>query len=78
MAPHWLVVQNLLMMQDGFPLRLRSWEEQNLLHKGISVLDKIPIYKMRWNPQAAATNQVATHQYATDIGWAAKQVKQIS
>ena len=35
------------------------------------------LYKMRWNPQAAATNQVATHQYATDIGWAAKQVKQI-
>ena len=35
------------------------------------------LYKMRWNPQVAATNQVATHQYATDIGWAAKQVKQI-
>ena len=35
------------------------------------------IYKMRWNPQAAATTGVATHQYATDIGWAAKQVKQI-
>ena len=35
------------------------------------------LYKMRWNPQAAATNRVATHQYATDIGWASKQVKQI-
>ena len=35
------------------------------------------LYKMRWNPQAAATNGVAIHQYATDIGWAAKQVKQI-
>jgi mannosyl-glycoprotein endo-beta-N-acetylglucosaminidase len=35
------------------------------------------IYKMRWNPQGAATTGVATHQYATDIGWAAKQVKQI-
>jgi len=27
------------------------------------------LYKMRWNP-----DQPATHQYATDIGWAAKQV----
>jgi mannosyl-glycoprotein endo-beta-N-acetylglucosaminidase len=32
---------------------------------------------MRWNPSAAATNGYATHQYATDIGWATKQVKQI-
>ena len=35
------------------------------------------IYKMRWNPEAAAATGVATHQYATDIGWATKQVKQI-
>jgi mannosyl-glycoprotein endo-beta-N-acetylglucosaminidase len=27
------------------------------------------LYKMRWNPAAPAT-----HQYATDIGWATKQV----
>ena len=27
------------------------------------------LYKMRWNPDSPAT-----HQYATDIGWAAKQV----
>ena len=26
------------------------------------------LYKMRWNPK-----QPATHQYATDIGWAVKQ-----
>ncbi len=31
------------------------------------------IYKMRWNPEFAAKNGYATHQYATDIGWAAKQ-----
>jgi mannosyl-glycoprotein endo-beta-N-acetylglucosaminidase len=35
------------------------------------------LYKMRWNPTAAETNGYATHQYATDIGWAAKQVNQI-
>ncbi|RFU66512.1 SH3 domain-containing protein [Bacillus sp. V59.32b] len=35
------------------------------------------LYKMRWNPAGAAKNGYATHQYATDIGWASKQVKQI-
>jgi len=35
------------------------------------------LYKMRWNPAAAVNSGYATHQYATDIGWAAKQVKQI-
>jgi mannosyl-glycoprotein endo-beta-N-acetylglucosaminidase len=35
------------------------------------------LYKMRWNPSSSATNGYASHQYATDIGWAAKQVKQI-
>jgi len=30
------------------------------------------LYKMRWNP-----NNPGTHQYATDIGWAAKQVSRI-
>ena len=35
------------------------------------------IYKMRWNPEAAAATGVANHQYATDIGWATKQVNQI-
>jgi len=36
------------------------------------------LYKMRWNPEAAQNSGVATHQYATDIAWASKQVKQIS
>jgi mannosyl-glycoprotein endo-beta-N-acetylglucosaminidase len=35
------------------------------------------LYKMRWNPSSSATNGYASHQYATDIAWAAKQVKQI-
>jgi beta-N-acetylglucosaminidase len=30
------------------------------------------LYKMRWNPASPGS-----HQYATDIGWAAKQVKRI-
>jgi mannosyl-glycoprotein endo-beta-N-acetylglucosaminidase len=35
------------------------------------------LYKMRWNPSSAVTNGSPTHQYATDIGWASKQVNQI-
>src|SRR5699024_8869414 len=32
------------------------------------------LYKMRWNPEAMVKNGFATHQYATDMGWAYKQV----
>lgn len=32
------------------------------------------LYKMRWNPDAMVRNGRASHQYATDIGWASKQV----
>jgi beta-N-acetylglucosaminidase/SH3-like domain-containing protein len=35
------------------------------------------LYKMRWNPEAAITKGYASHQYASDIGWASKQVNQI-
>jgi mannosyl-glycoprotein endo-beta-N-acetylglucosaminidase len=35
------------------------------------------LYKMRWNPSSAVVNGYASRQYATDIGWAAKQVNQI-
>jgi mannosyl-glycoprotein endo-beta-N-acetylglucosaminidase len=35
------------------------------------------LYKMRWNPQGAVAAGAATHQYASDIGWSSKQVKQI-
>jgi beta-N-acetylglucosaminidase len=32
------------------------------------------LYEMRWNPAVMATTGRAGHQYATDIGWAYKQV----
>ncbi|WML29541.1 hypothetical protein RCG24_16670 [Neobacillus sp. OS1-32] len=32
---------------------------------------------MRWNPGGAVATGKATHQYASDIGWAAKQVAQM-
>ena len=32
------------------------------------------IYKMRWNPEFASINGGYGKQYATDIGWASKQV----
>ncbi|ETI66206.1 mannosyl-glycoprotein endo-beta-N-acetylglucosamidase, partial [Neobacillus vireti LMG 21834] len=36
------------------------------------------LYKMRWNPGSVTKNGYASHQYATDIAWAAKQVNQIN
>jgi mannosyl-glycoprotein endo-beta-N-acetylglucosaminidase len=35
------------------------------------------LYKMRWNPNSTVSNGFASHQYATDIGWASKQVTKI-
>ncbi|MCJ7842283.1 SH3 domain-containing protein [Lederbergia sp. NSJ-179] len=35
------------------------------------------LYKMRWNPDGASATGKATHQYATDIGWAEKQIFQL-
>ncbi|MEC5423490.1 peptidoglycan-binding protein, partial [Virgibacillus sp. C22-A2] len=32
------------------------------------------LYKMRWNPAAMDISGQAAHQYATDIGWASKQI----
>lgn len=46
--------------------------DSNYIEKGQDTL-----YKMRWNPSGAAATNSATHQYATDIGWAYKQVNQI-
>ncbi|MGG4266231.1 SH3 domain-containing protein [Peribacillus simplex] len=45
--------------------------------KGYISAGQDTLYKMRWNPTAAEKYGYATHQYATDIGWATKQVKQI-
>lgn len=36
------------------------------------------LYKMRWNPEYMERTNNAGHQYATDIGWASKQVSRIS
>ncbi|NUH85491.1 SH3-like domain-containing protein [Bacillus firmus] len=35
------------------------------------------LYKMRWNPEFAAKFNYASHQYATDIGWAFKQTSRM-
>ena|GEM_PF-2862055 len=35
------------------------------------------IYKMRWNSDFADAKGYASHQYATDIGWAAKQTSRM-
>lgn len=35
------------------------------------------LYKMRWNPAFAANYNYASHQYATDIGWAYKQTSRM-
>src|SRR5699024_9386001 len=35
------------------------------------------LYKMRWNPKAMDDSGHFSHQYATDIGWASKQVRNI-
>lgn len=35
------------------------------------------LYKMRWNPDGMVKYGYATHQYATDIGWASKQLTSI-
>jgi len=36
------------------------------------VRDQNTLYKMRWNP-----NNPGTYQYATDVGWAAKQINKM-
>jgi len=36
------------------------------------------LYKMRWNPEAMDTYGYASHQYATDIGWAVKQTTRMA
>ena len=35
------------------------------------------LYKMRWNPEGMARHGYATHQYATDIQWAKKQINNL-
>lgn len=45
----------------------------NYIHAGQDTL-----YKMRWNPEAMNEYGYASHQYATDIGWAAKQTQNMA
>ncbi|MFB1052144.1 PA14 domain-containing protein, partial [Paraliobacillus sp. JSM ZJ581] len=50
-----------------------SFVSKNYIHAGQDTL-----YKMRWNPDGIEKYGYATHQYATDIGWAVKQTKKIA
>ncbi|GGE56091.1 hypothetical protein GCM10011391_38880 [Pullulanibacillus camelliae] len=45
-----------------------QWISDNYIHNGQDTL-----YKMRWNPASPAS-----HQYASDIGWAVKQTDEIA
>ncbi|GIO26925.1 glucosaminidase domain-containing protein [Ornithinibacillus bavariensis] len=45
-----------------------QFAKQNYIYSGQNTL-----YAMRWNPTALVTGN-PTHQYATDVGWARKQV----
>uniref|UniRef100_UPI000686E553 N-acetylglucosaminidase n=1 Tax=Paucisalibacillus globulus TaxID=351095 RepID=UPI000686E553 len=46
-----------------------KWIADNYIYVGQNT-----IYNMRWNPVSMDTRGGASHQYATDIGWASKQV----
>ena len=50
-----------------------KWIYDNYLSNGQNTL-----YKMRWNPQGMESKRYAYHQYATDIGWAYKQIYNLS
>ncbi|MFC4321216.1 glucosaminidase domain-containing protein [Litchfieldia salsa] len=62
-SPYKAIVGGAAFISDEY-LRGNNWYKsvQNTL------------YEMRWNPEVMSTNKVAGHQYATDIGWAAKQI----
>ncbi|KAF0819031.1 hypothetical protein KIS4809_2323 [Bacillus sp. ZZV12-4809] len=45
----------------------------NYIHSGQDTL-----YKMRWNPNGMVDKGYANHQYASDVGWAAKQTKKMA
>ena len=36
------------------------------------------LYKMRWNPASMVNKGYASHQYASDVGWASKQTYELS
>lgn len=47
-----------------------DWISKNYINS--TIYNQNTLYKMRWNPKSTGT-----HQYATDIGWANKQTKNI-
>ena len=49
-----------------------KWIYDNYINAGQNTL-----YKMRWNPEAMEKLGYASHQYATDIGWAYKQINRL-
>jgi beta-N-acetylglucosaminidase len=62
-TPYDAIVGGAAFIEDGYTTGNNSYKVvQNT------------IYEMRWNPEVMATKRLADHQYATDIGWAAKQV----
>ncbi|RYL94365.1 hypothetical protein EWI07_05950 [Sporolactobacillus sp. THM7-4] len=51
------------------------WIAQHYIYNSIYRQDTL--YKMRWNPEALVMGS-ATHQYATDVGWAVNQTPNIA
>ena len=50
-----------------------AFVSKNYIHAGQNTL-----YKMRWNPDGMIKYGYATHQYASDIGWAVKQTRRMA
>lgn len=50
----------------------------SFIGKGYVQAGQDTLYKMRWNPSFAERNGYASHQYATDIGWALKQTSRMN
>ncbi|OCA84647.1 glucosaminidase domain-containing protein [Bacillus sp. FJAT-27986] len=50
-----------------------AFVSKNYIHAGQNTL-----YKMRWNPDGMIKYGYATHQYASDVGWAVKQTRKIA
>lgn len=52
-------------------------EGAQFISKGYVNQGQNTLYKMRWDPLAMSNNKAYGKQYATDIGWASKQVRNI-
>src|SRR5690606_33395668 len=47
-----------------------AFASESYIHSGQDTL-----YKMRWNPEHLSKENYASHQYASDVGWATKQAR---